>query len=467
MTINLILISAAIAVIAIGLQERHRVDIARRLNDASIRLRTLEDAVGYATLRVGSTGKIRSWNRMASQLFGYGVNAPFPKNVATLVQSTDGNDFSQRISACVNNPAVEHSRPRIEALATDHEGNTLPVRVALRGITETRERECMVIIEDQTHQEHSRRELQRYADQLLLTKQALESQNAHLESTIEIRTEELRRTTEAAESANAAKSEFLANMSHELRTPLHGILSFARFGVQRMEKATHEKLSEYFENIETCGNTLLYLVNQLLDLAKLESRTIHLDKQQWDSATIVSEVIREFHAMSEERKVSIQLHNRGGESDVCVDRDKFSQVVRNVLGNALKVSPPEGRIDVNLESDGRRLMIQIADQGPGIAEEELEQIFEKFVQSTRTNTGAGGTGLGLAICREIIEQHAGNIWAQNRTPCGAVVSIEIPFDNPQPTDELTNPQTASELNGPEFPYQQAQPMSHLHEELKC
>jgi len=424
-TIEAVTICSGLAIAAIGALEWRRMSTVRRHEEALNRFHTLENAVDHALLWVNEEGTIRAWNQAASQYFGHGKCELFGKNAAELVTLTDGTALSSRIAACARVSAFEKSLPRMEAQAINSDGLTYPARLSLRRVSCAQTAECVVIIEDMSRQEIAQQELKRYADQLLLTKKALESHNAELESTVALRTDQLRLAKEAAERANAAKSEFLANMSHELRTPLHGILSFARFGQRRMAKSTKEKLTQYFENIENCGDTLLRLVNQLLDLAKLESRTVVLNRHWYDAADIVKKVVRELNALAEEKRVSIQIHS-DGTTKALVDCDKISQVVRNLLGNALKVSPPAGEIRVSVEGFASQVTCRIVDQGPGIPGDELERVFDKFAQSSRTSTGAGGTGLGLAICRQIISLHRGRIWAENVAPHGAAVCFEVP-----------------------------------------
>jgi signal transduction histidine kinase len=259
----------------------------------------------------------------------------------------------------------------------------------------------------------------------MVTKQALERHNAQLEATIKSRTEELRNAVDAAETANEAKSSFLASMSHELRTPLHGILSFARFGKRRIESATKAKLLEYFDRIEDCGETLLRLVDQLLDLAKLESGVADVDMDDCDLCEIVQYVVQELYAVAEEQGVQL---NTTGLSECCAvhaDRDRIAQVLRNLIRNAINVSSVGDEIAIEMTARGNDVAVRVIDQGPGIPSDELESIFDKFVQSSRTKTGAGGTGLGLTISRELIDRHGGRMWADNVSPHGAAVCFEI------------------------------------------
>jgi signal transduction histidine kinase len=232
---------------------------------------------------------------------------------------------------------------------------------------------------------------------------------------------------EEAEKANLAKSMFLANMSHELRTPIHGILSFAKFGVKNFANAEREKLKRYFETIQDSGTVLLRLVNDVLDLAKLEAGKMTLDFRDVDLKMLLSKLVDEFRSMTLEKKVRIECTTSDGDETVRVDADKMLQVLRNLVGNAVKFSPENGSIIISTSKRGGVVVVSVADQGIGIPQDELEAIFDKFVQSSKTHTGAGGTGLGLAICREIVHAHGGRIWAENRAEGGALLSFEIPL----------------------------------------
>lgn len=198
---------------------------------------------------------------------------------------------------------------------------------------------------------------------------------------------------EAAEAANRAKSEFLANMSHELRTPLHGILGFADIGLMKGARATPEKLRDYFERISQSGKVLLALLNDLLDLAKLEAGKMPFECQRVDLASLLNTVADEFASLTSERSLTIRWHPPVGAVDITLDPMRIMQVFRNLLSNAVKFSPPGGTIELSLHRGERSVLVCVVDQGIGIPEAELDTIFDKFVQSSKSKTGTGGTGL--------------------------------------------------------------------------
>lgn len=240
---------------------------------------------------------------------------------------------------------------------------------------------------------------------------------------------------DAAEAANRSKSEFLANISHELRTPLHGIMSYARFGEREANDGEREELREFFSNICQSADTLLRLVNDLLDLSKLEAGRMAYEVQQTNLGDIVEVVVDEFNSLCAERQVTIAFKKPSVDTMTMVDPERFKQVVRNLLTNAVKFSPPQGAVNVRLRRLPRVLLISVRDEGPGIPGEECELVFDKFIQSSKTKSGSGGTGLGLAICREIVGAHNGRIWVENNTGAGCVFYCELPIVQPESNDK--------------------------------
>lgn len=241
------------------------------------------------------------------------------------------------------------------------------------------------------------------------------------------RTIELEKAKKMAEIANSAKTTFLSNISHELRTPMHGILSFASFGVKKHATVGPDKILDYFQKIQQSGETLLALLNDLLDLAKLESGKISFKFRPANLNSLINTARQECESLALEHNLTIRCEGLEAEDKITLDADKIMQVLRNLLSNAIKFSPEGGTIDITSFKKADSIVVSVRDQGEGVPENELRNIFDKFFQSSRTKASAGGTGLGLPICREIIAAHKGCIWAENNPDVGANLSFEIPL----------------------------------------
>ena len=280
----------------------------------------------------------------------------------------------------------------------------------------------------------------------------LEAHRDNLTRLVEARTRGLAQATREAEDAQAAaeaarqlalaasqsKSEFLANMSHELRTPMHAIISFASFGVDKIDRVDNAKLLHYFRNIHKSGSRLLLLLNDLLDLSKLEAGKMRMQRQMTDLRGLIDDATAEVEALARARAIVLLVEVSGALS-AAIDPTRMLQVLRNLLSNAIKFSPDGGRVmfrcawqpaaaGAGAAGDAPTVELRVSDEGIGIPEDELEAVFDKFVQSSKTKTGAGGTGLGLAICREIMAAHGGTIHAcNNPAPAhGATFVLRFP-----------------------------------------
>ena len=281
--------------------------------------------------------------------------------------------------------------------------------------------------------------MQRTAFQLKLTESQQRQQQAETKAAL---ADEFRIAKEKAEEANHAKSEFLANMSHELRTPLHGILSFGRLGVSRLKTAPAEKILKYFEQIVGSGEVLLNLLNDLLDLSKLEAGHMEFQFELTDLNERIEAQILAIHGLAIDKQIRIETRYAGNLPKILADSNRIDQVIRNLLSNALKFSPEKSQVEIETRLSETHVCIRVLDEGPGVPEKECDSIFDKFTQASSTKSNAGGTGLGLSISREMVIQHGGSIRMNNRPNGGAEFEICLPIS----MNKTPNPQADSNTN---------------------
>ena len=269
----------------------------------------------------------------------------------------------------------------------------------------------------------------RYAMQRTAFQQKLaESQQRHQQAEAKAAlADDFKIAKEKAEEANRAKSEFLANMSHELRTPLHGILSFGRLGVSRLETAPQAKILKYFQQIVGSGEILLHLLNDLLDLSKLEAGRMELQFELTDLNQRIDAQVSAVHAIAIDKQIRVDVRQADDLPKISIDSNRIDQVIRNLLSNALKFSPEKSKVEIETQVDKTHVVIRVLDEGPGVPEEECDLIFDKFTQASSTKSNAGGTGLGLSISRELVLQHEGSIRMKNRPTGGAEFEIRLPI----------------------------------------
>jgi signal transduction histidine kinase len=232
-----------------------------------------------------------------------------------------------------------------------------------------------------------------------------------------------------AEEANRSKSLFLSNMSHELRTPMHAILNYSEMGTKQLEKGGLERLPKYLNNIQTAGKRLLLMLNDLLDLSKLEAGKMDIVLSLIPIENAVEYALTELDSLLKQKNITATLQKTAANSVIPADRDRMVQVMINLLSNAIKYSPNAGKITITIADNEQQetpfLVISVRNQGSHIPEKDIHRIFEVFAQSDGSKQ-VGGTGLGLAICREIIHAHNGEIWAENLTG-GVAFHIAIPI----------------------------------------
>ena len=251
------------------------------------------------------------------------------------------------------------------------------------------------------------------------TQSALAIQNARL-------FRELADKSHQLEVASQHKSEFLANMSHELRTPLNAIIGFSEVLTDRMFGELNEKQEEYLKDIYASGTHLLSLINDILDLSKIEAGRMELELTDFDLPTALDNALMLVRERAQRRSLTLHQDVDGGVGQIHGDERKIRQVVLNLLSNAIKFTPEGGRIEVAAAPRDGSVEVSVSDTGVGIAPEDQEKVFEEFRQVGTADKKAEGTGLGLTLCRKFIELHGGRIWVKSQLGAGSTFSFTIP-----------------------------------------
>ncbi|HSH02484.1 MAG TPA: ATP-binding protein [Anaerolineae bacterium] len=229
-----------------------------------------------------------------------------------------------------------------------------------------------------------------------------------------------------AEHANALKTQFLANMSHELRTPLNSIINFTYLLTLGVEGPVNEGQTEMLERISNAGKHLLDLINDILDLAKIEAGRMELFIEDIKLQKMVPDVMATVHSLVKDKPVVVEHLIAGDLIAVPGDRTRIRQVLLNLLSNAVKFTD-EGHVTVSAEQVEGQVIISVTDTGMGISKDDLEKIFAEFVQADGSMTRAkGGTGLGLPISKRFVELHGGKMWAESEVGVGSTFYFSLP-----------------------------------------
>ncbi len=267
------------------------------------------------------------------------------------------------------------------------------------------------------------------------TQSALAIQNARLFREIEAKGREL-------EIASRHKSQFLANMSHELRTPLNAILGYTELIADGIYGEVPEKMREVLERVQQSGRHLLGLINDILDLSKIEAGQLVLALGDYSMEAVVGTVATAVEALATEKKLRLEVTV---EPDLPLgrgDERRLNQVLLNLVGNAIKFTEA-GSVGVRAGLTDGAFLVSVTDTGPGVAESDREKIFEEFQQAAQsTKRAKGGTGLGLAIARRIVEMHGGRLWVESTLGQGSTFSFTVPIRVEQPVVVAT-PRPAS------------------------
>jgi signal transduction histidine kinase/CheY-like chemotaxis protein len=250
--------------------------------------------------------------------------------------------------------------------------------------------------------------------------------------------ERLAATVDALRAASQAKSDFLASMSHELRTPLSAILGFS--DLMRSEPATDGSVSvpvEWVEHIHRGGEHLLALINDVLDLAKVEAGRLDLHAEPVDAGSLAAEVVNGLRPLAERKEIALSV--AAPSTTVSADRGRLRQILYNLLSNAIKYTPRQGSVEVSVATVGQGVEIAVTDTGVGIAAEDIEAIFEEFRQVGAAEARQQGTGLGLALPTRPVEAHGGTITVESTPGVGSRFCVSLPVGMSVPAETSAAP----------------------------
>ncbi|MBM4438948.1 MAG: PAS domain S-box protein [Candidatus Rokubacteria bacterium] len=237
---------------------------------------------------------------------------------------------------------------------------------------------------------------------------------------------QLDRARQAAEDASRAKSLFLANMSHELRTPLNAIIGYTELIQDATYGEVPPKIGEVLARVEASGRHLLGLINDVLDLSKIEAGQVTLSLGDYSMRQVVHTVAQSVESLAADKRLVLDVDVPADLPVARGDERRLTQVLLNLVGNALKFTDA-GRVSVAVTTEDDDFLVSVSDTGPGIAAADQERIFEEFQQAEASATRAkGGTGLGLAIARRIVAMHGGRLWVESKPGEGSTFRFRVP-----------------------------------------
>ncbi len=285
------------------------------------------------------------------------------------------------------------------------------------------------------------KDLKRYRTEIEKHSRTLEQTVHERTKALRLMNEELYKTNYELEKVSEHKSQFLANMSHELRTPLNAIIGFSEILFDQSFGELNEKQSSYAENVVVSGKHLLQLINEILDLAKIESGKMNLQLETFSVASAISEIMDLARGLAVKKEISIRQHLSPTLISLTADRNKFKQIFYNLISNAIKFTPSGGLIEVTTDIVGdfeladdenpvlkRNAEFCVKDSGIGIDKADQERIFQEFQQVDGSYSREHeGTGLGLALTRKLVELHGGSIWLESEKDKGSTFYFTIPL----------------------------------------
>jgi len=263
-----------------------------------------------------------------------------------------------------------------------------------------------------------------------LREQQLLAENRQLVENLQQSNKRLEEANSALEQVSQVKSDFMAKMSHELRTPLNSIIGFSEVLLNRESPLEPQQEEEFLNYIHISARHLLHLINSILDMSKVESGKMSLEPGEFELAALIEDIKTTVKPVLDTKKQSLNVDIDQGISSIFADESKIKQIFLNLISNAHKFTPRQGKIDIICRREGAHQMYcSVVDNGIGINPQDQQRIFEDFgqVHSGNSKTRESGAGLGLSIARRLVEIHGGNIWVASNVGCGSAFTFSIPI----------------------------------------
>jgi PAS domain S-box-containing protein len=370
------------------------------------RFREILEAAPDAILQVDRDGRILLINRVTEELFGYRREELLGQPVEILVPQEQRTAHAGHRDAYARKPSTRPMGAKLELYGVRKDGSRFPAEISLSPAGAGAEFRVTAIIRDVTERRRAEEQLR-------------EMQRAY--------TRELERRNQEIERANNLKSEFLASMSHELRTPLHTIIGFAELLAEELQGPLNEKQKRFVHHIHKDSLHLLELINDILDLSKIESGRLVLRPEAFDLRAVINESVATVQGMADSKQLRVTTRV-DVDAAIVADRLRVKQILVNLLSNAVKFTPDHGSVWVEADLSGDTVRVRVRDTGVGIPASEHASIFDKFHQVGATTKGVReGTGLGLAITKQLVEQHGGAITVESAPGRGSCFTFTLPL----------------------------------------
>jgi PAS domain S-box-containing protein len=379
------------------------------------RFRELLEAAPDAIMQVDADGRIILLNRVTEDMFGYSRDELMGQPVEVLIPQELHARHVQHRAHYRQNPLTRTMGSGLALEGIRKNGSRFPVEISLSPSDSAEGFRVTAIIRDTTERRTAEESLRKVREEYT---QELAEANAELEM-----------TNRELERANRLKSEFLASMSHELRTPLHTIIGFSELLGEELEGPLNEKQHRFVQHIHKDSLHLLELINDVLDISKIEADRLELRPEAFDFTALLAESLASVRSLAEAKSHILESASNVPRA-VEADRLRIKQVLVNLLSNAIKFTPEGGRIGVDARVQESAVVVSVSDTGIGIPPEEHESIFDKFHQVGATTKGVReGTGLGLAITKRLVEQHGGSISVQSKPQQGSTFVFTLPLES--------------------------------------